>query len=239
MSRISLSLLVTVLILFGNGCKKDPPLLKVLDEVTFSCQEQVSDFFFEGFINGEKVCFHAGYDDYEMYFRKTTGITTGPTFNPDDPGSSNNGATWGTFSIQPTNPKGFKHLDQLFQIETPKFEIGAGLDTIIPVTIKEGDLQIIDEAERKNSFNLKFVIVSKIGFEDKPGVQWLSLQSYGGNQEGSFLRVTELETEEFGNKLNYTVTFEFECNLYIAGSEDDKYGRLEDGILRMAFSIDK
>jgi hypothetical protein len=237
MSRISLSLLVTVLILFGNGCKKEYAILKVLDEVTFDCQEQVSDFFFEGFINGEKVCFHAGYDDYEMYLRRTTGITTGPTFNPDDPGSSDNGATWGVFSIE--RSRDWQHLEQLFQIETPKFEIGTELDTIIRESIKEGELPLIEEAKRNKSFNLKFAILSKYGFEGRQGGQLLPLQSFGGRQDDNFLKVTELKIEESGNKLNYTVTFEFECNLYIAGSEDDKYGRLEEGKLRMAFSIDK
>jgi hypothetical protein len=166
MSRISLSLLVTVLILFGNGCKKEYAILKVLDEVTFDCQEQVSDFFFEGFINGEKVCFHAGYDDYEMYLRKTTGITTGPTFNPDDPGSSGNGATWGVFSIErpaefngPSSWIGQSPLgSQFIQIETPKFPLGTELKEIILEKLEAGDLDLIEEARRQKSFRQDKII---------------------------------------------------------------------------------
>ncbi len=233
-----LNLLFTgTLILLSPSCKKDPPLLKVLDEVTFSCEERLSEFSFEALINGEKTCFQVGYDGYEMYLRKATGTTTGATFNPDNPSPSGNGASWGVFSIERSTD--WKHLDQFFYIETPKFEVDAELDTYIREFIKEGELPLIEEEERNESFNIKLAVFSKYGFEDSKGGQFLPLQSFGGRQDDSYFEVTELEIEEFGNKLNYTVTFEFECNLYIAGSENDKYGRLEEGKLRMAFSVDK
>ncbi len=96
-----------------------------------------------------------------------------------------------------------------------------------------------DETNSDDDFNVKIVIFSKDGFENSDGGQTLPLQSMGGKQKDSFLRATELETTEVGSKRFYTITFEFACDLYIAGDGDKKYGRLEDGKMRIWVEVDK
>lgn len=225
-----------LLLLLSIGCKKEKsPLLKALDESTFDCVERESYYFFEGTLNGEKVCYHVGYDDYEMILRKSTGFSSGTLLDPTNPSGTTR--TWGTFSIEPA---AWEHLSQSFQIETPKFlNSDIGKDSILKATVIMGDLPLANETDVDNSFNLKIMIFSKNGFEDSDGGQTISLQTGGGKQKDSFLKVTELETTEVGAKRFYSITFEFACDLYTAGDGDIKYGRLEDGKMRISVVVDK
>jgi len=242
MRKILIPSLFTALFLFNVGCKEDSPILDIIDAAKFSCEEQVSDYYFEGVINGDKVCYHVGYDDYEMVLWKSTGFTSGATVDPNDPNSTGNAKTWGTFMIAPSviwdeNAPWIGHYPtsaQYFQIETPKLKADTDKKTIVEETIKLGDLALMEETARQNSFNIKLIIVSS---EDK-GLH-APLQSFGGKQENSYLRVTEIETAENGSKIFYTVTFEFACDLYIAGDGGKKYGRLEEGKMRIGFEVEK
>lgn len=210
--------------------------MKALDATTFECHERETDYFFEGTINGDKVCYHVGYDDYEMALRKSTGFISGAVVDPLNPSGTTR--TWGTFSIEPISP--WQHLDQFFQIETPKFiNTSIEKDSIIRESIMLGDLPLADNIVSDDGFNIKVVIWSKNGFEDSEGGQTLSLQTAGGKQKNSTLKVTELETYEVGNKRFYTITFEFACDLYISGDGNKKYGRLEDGKMRIWVEVDK
>jgi hypothetical protein len=223
--------------LFTIGCKEDEsPLLKALDASTFECQERETDYYFEGTLNGDKVCYHVGYDNYGMALRKSTGFTSGATVDPINP--SGTSRIWGTFSIEPLSP--WQHLDQFFQIETPKF-VNSNIekDSIIRATIKIGDLPLTDEMNNDDAFNLKVVIWSKNGFENSEGGQVLPLQTGGGEQKDSYLKITELESSEVGSKRFYTITFEFECDLYIAGDGDKKFGRIDDGKMRIWVEVEK
>ncbi len=212
--------------------------MKALDASTFECEERESDYFFEGTLNGERVCYHVGYDDYEMVLRKSTGFTSGALLDPDNPSVTSR--TWATFSIEPAD-YAWEHLSQFFQIETPKFSnLDIGKDSILKSTISLGKLPITDEANKGNNFNLKLMILSKSS-EDDEGLngQTISLQTSGGKQENSHLSVTELETKDIGAKRFYTITFEFSCDLYSFGDGNKKYGRLEDGKMRIWVEVDK
>lgn len=238
MNKLQLFTVPILLLLVSIGCKKEKsPLLKALDASTFECVEQESDYFFEGTLNGEKLCYHVGYDDYEMALRKSTGFTSGAQLDPDNPTGTTR--TWATFSIEPAD-YAWEHLSQFFQIETPQFlnsEIGK--DSILKTTISVGDLPLANEKNSADAFNVKIMIFSKNGFENSAGGQTISLQTNGGKQENSYLKVTELETSEVGAKRFYTITFEFACDLYVFGDRDRKYGRLEDGKMRIWVEVDK
>lgn len=230
---------IALFALISNGCKKEKsPLLKALDASTFECVEQESDYFFEGTLNGERVCYHVGDDDYEMALRKSTGFTSGAFLDPSNPSGASR--SWGTFSIEPAD-YAWEHLSQFFQIETPKFSnTEIDKDSILKATIRLGDIPLIDETNTGNFFNLKLMILSKAD-EDDEGLngQTISLQTNGGKQENSFLKVTELEITENAGKRFYTITFEFSCDLYTFGDGSIKYGRLEDGKFRIWVSVDK
>lgn len=227
-----------LILLFSLGCKEESPLMKALDASTFECQERASDYYFEGILNGDKVCYYVGYDDYETAFRKSTGITSGATIDPINPSGTTR--TWGTFSIEPAS-YAWKHLSQFFQIETPKFlNSDIEKDSIIRATIKLGDLSFVDEDNIDDVFNLKLMILSKTKDDDEGlNGQTISLQSLGGKQKNSYLKVTELETSEIGNKRFYSITFEFACDLYIFGDSSKRYGRLEDGKMRIWVEVGK
>jgi hypothetical protein len=63
-------------------------------------------------------------------------------------------------------------------------------------------------------------------------------ETKGGNQDGSFLRIEELEIVDLpSGNTQYEVTFEFECNLYYYGKPDQFYKRLENGIMKLRFEI--
>ena len=172
------------------GCEKEEsPITKIAREATFTCIENTSEYYFEGVIDDQKVCFHIGFDGYDIFLRKATGFTTGATIDPNRVDSLGN--RWGVFSIE---PKAEYHENlpwqgnlppgsQYFQIETPKFPMGTELKEIVEEVIKEGELELIEENDREQSFNIKIVIVS-----EEDGTVHVPLQSFGGNQDNSFLK---------------------------------------------------
>jgi hypothetical protein len=237
MNKTFLYSLLIPIALLTKSCKEENPLLDALEASTFECEERITDYYFEGTLNGERVCYHVGYDDYEMALRRTVGFTSGPLADPNNPGST--GRVWATFSMEP-NLNTWKHLSQFFQIETPKFtNTDIGKDSILRATIKVGDLPLANEEKSDSVFNLQIVIFSKTGFENIEGGQTISLQTRGGIQKNSSFKVTELEISEVGSKRFYTITFEFACDLYAFGDGKRKYGRLEDGKLRIKVEVDK
>jgi len=227
--------------LLFSSCKKEP-YPSVIDDAVFSCTEVQTDYFFEAELDGERFCYHVGLDGYDMFLQRSTDfITSSPTLTVGDSSQVGGSGTFATWSIRPSLFPG-AHLEHQIQIHSPAFPVGTPLSTIVKETVRKGMFSInSDKISRLDGFNVNLVIPHEENNSFGGGtITFLSfIQAQNGKQNDSYLRITELEIAERLGVLFYTVTFEFACDLYYNGNPDKHFGRLENGILRMAFEIEK
>ena len=221
-----------------SSCKKEP-YPSVINDAVFSCTEVQTDYFFEGELDGERFCYHVGENDYDMFLHRTTRfITSTPTLTVGDTSSVGNSGTFATWTIRTPIPE--SHLKHYIEINSPAFAVGTDLKTIIDSTIHEGELLLAsNNINRMEGFNVNLAIPHGDDNSSDISTALSFFESLNGKQENSYLRITELEIAERLGVLFYTVTFEFACDLYYFGNPDKHFGRLENGILRMAFEIEK
>lgn len=235
--------LVCIFFVIG-GCKKEY-LPGALNEISFDCPTEESIFYFEGDMEDEHFCYHNEVNGYEIEFSTTTGlITTGPELgvSPNDIDTSNspNSRMWVNLGFRPKavfegSPIGeIPHLKHWLVIESPTNTVGTLVSKIISENIKnieELPLQS-DKISSDDGFNINF------RFNNLEKNRSDIFEARGGNQEGSFLRITELDIQESPTDIKqYTVTFEFECNLYYYGEPNQFYKRLRNGIMKIQFEI--
>jgi len=234
---IQILILFSLLLLFGCE-KKEYPYITIAENAKITCEEMPSEYYFEGFINGEKICFHEGFNNYYTQFSRWVGYNSGATVDLDP--SDNTGAAWGGFAIIPraieSGPREGKipYGAQYIEIYSPEFPIETSKQDILQELIENQSFTIVEEEERNNSYDFRWMIRS----DDETG-NYGRVYSFGGPQPNAYLRITELETEEYDDRTYYTMTLEMACDLYIGGIASMHYGRLEDGKMRLSFFLDK
>lgn len=170
-------------------------------------------------------------------------LTNSPSITPGDTSSSViRTGTWATwyFYRQP-----MEHLKPYLQIESPVFEAGTDLTTIVLESLKEGTLPLrSNEVGPNEGFNVN-LLIPHYENKTKPSNPYIftaflaSMQAGKGNQENSYFEVTELEVLQSGPRLFFTVTFEFSCELYYQGNPSKHYKRLDNGVFRIGFELKK
>lgn len=232
-------ILSSLVILLFIACKKPYP--EIVDEAIFTCEEMESNFFFEGELNGERFCYHVGVNEYNMFLdRNTRLITSSPTINVGDTIIGGSGAN-AIFSIKP-NPFTIDELEHHVQIESPVFPVETDLKTIIELSLKNGELPLTSYAlDPSMGFNIKLIIPYDVKNEPPLAASRISsfFETFGGKQDNSHLEITELRIDDRGNSKAYIITFEFACDLYYLGNPEKHYGRLDNGIMRIGFTIEK
>ena len=215
-SQMKYIISVFIISLFLFSCEKDP-YPSVINEAEFNCSGVVSDYYFEGEMNGEWFCYNAGYDNYFSFFGLTSSIIThSPTIEISDTvNGSYDAIVFAELGIRP--PLGTaEHLEHYILINSPAYEPleNLSLQKIIEETVKLGDHNLAsNEIDRSSGFNIIFAVPQLT-----QGNGSLSFfESRNGNQDGSYFRITELEINELPTRTLYTVTFEFSCNLYYFG----------------------
>lgn len=232
-------LTILLLIFILTACDKELyPYITIAQAAKITCEEQPSEYYFEGFINGEKICFHEGFDDYYARFSRWVGYTSGATTDVNP--SNVSGVAWGGFAILPraiesgTQAGKIPNGAQFIEIYSPEFPIETSKEDILQALINNQSFTIVEEEERNTSYDFRWMIKS----DDDTG-NYGRVYSFGGPQPNAYLRITELETEEYDDRTFYTMTLEMACDLYIGGIASRHYGRLEDGKMRLAFFLDK
>ena len=236
-------LLVFFSLFFFSACEEEELYITIAKEAEIFCEDQPSEYFFEGFINGEKICFQEGID-YYMQFSKWSGFTSGATIDLEQ--NNGVGTAWAGFTFCPRVEESGPRKDkfpfgaQHIEIWSPEFSIETSKKEILNELIQNQEFTILEEEEREegelsSTYNFRWLIA---GDEDNDGHHGL-IQSSGGPQPNAYLRMTELETEEFNDRIFYTMTLEMACDLYIGSAGKIHYGRLEDGKMRLAFFVDK
>lgn len=239
-------ILVLILITSFLGCEKDY-LPGALNEIIFDCpQESTSDFYLEADMGEEHFCYYEGVDGYEIETSVTTTlVTSGPNLqvSPDSIGSegvlSSSVRTNFGFRSKATVETGyggraFPHLKHWLFIESPSNSSETQkADMVRKHITKMGDLPLeSDIVSAFDGFNINF------SFNNLDKGRTEIFVSSGGNQDDSFLRISELDIQEYPSGITqYNVTFEFECNLYYYGKPNQFYKRLNNGIMKIQFEI--
>ena len=221
----------------------------IVDELNFYCPSETSDFYFEGTINGDFFCYYDEIDRYEQEFSVTSTFTTsGPSVSIGDgiEAGVTNFRVWANLGFTPVpelipNAPGhqetiaYPHLKHYLLIETPSDTVQRSFTELIEKNITQiGDLVIqSDVVDFLDGFNISF------NFNDYDNLASQKFETLGGNQDGSFLKITNLEIKNFplaGIK-QYNVTFEFECNLYYYNNPNKFYNKIENGVMKLKFEI--
>ncbi|MBX2928823.1 MAG: hypothetical protein KF852_13390 [Saprospiraceae bacterium] len=237
-----------VSLFFLSGCEKilDPCEEQLMNrsdafhQVRFSCEPQIEDFYFTGMINGKRVCYYNGYDDYEartgMWSRT---VTDGPTLSPSTLPLS--AARYLTFGIKPR--KGLedkKNLMASVVISSPAVPADSSWSYIAKKYLLPGQLALQnDMTGEKEGFNVSVEIPYRRAGSIS-GHFIVTAETAGGRQENSRLEVVEWETySEFGWDY-YRIVLEIECQLYgrdcYSQAADLRY-RLTEGRLVMVVAV--
>ncbi|MFT4667264.1 MAG: hypothetical protein ACI8YQ_000856 [Polaribacter sp.] len=230
-------------LLLSSGCKKEELIPKVTEDLEFICESGTSTSFFNGFMGDKHFCYYEDVADYDKEISITSGFRTdGPTTSNDvDSMDVSNFRVWGNLGFRPkpvftTSAVGFfPHLKHYIFIETPTSSENKPLSELIEQHLtKTGNLPIrSDVIDNLEGFNIVF------HFNDREeGVSMIFETAYG-NQEDSYLRIRELEINEFpGTETKqYTVTFEFSCKLYYSRNTNSFYDEIRNAEMVLDFYI--
>ncbi len=247
------------LLLFSGSCKKedddmyDETLKYVKENMVFSCTEPKGISYFSGKMNGVDFCVSDGVDGYWSYIGTATETITLASNPTIELGVTKSHASFYSFYLYPPILDNWHGIFEEFKpyvfLYTPYI-----FDTItysqkhyLDKFLKKGDLKLRKSwAEGKED---GFYLLIGWGCVMLPGYDFYKNQSVcpyiaanlspsNGKQENTVFRISELEVEEQGEYIMYEVTFEISCDLYYDGAHgNDYFGRLEDGIYKLNFSI--
>ena len=243
-------LYILLLFICWSSCQKEELIPSVVDEVVFDCPDEKTDFFFEGEMGGVPFCYYEGVNDYEMRFTTTASLlTVSNTFEvgPDSLGGSGvlESAKWINWGFRPEsifdldNPDihgQFPHATPWLYIQSPAASLDTNNTKIIHKNVHSiGPLKLqSDQLLSDQGFNIV------LQFSDWDSGRLRKFEARGGDQTDSFLRITELDIRDLPDGIaQYTVTFEFACNLYYKGEAHRFYNRIENGRMRVQFEIKK
>jgi len=234
--------LLLSIVLFSLGCKRDDLIPGNVSQLVFECPDGTSESFFEGYLNEEEFCYYDGKDKYHLNISLTSAfVTNQPSTSTEvNPDSVSNFRVWGNMGFRPealpsnTNVSHLPHLKHYVRIETPSNSAQVSMSKIIKDNIvATGDLPMTsDGIDHFEGFNVVFT------YSDlDTGLQRI-FETFGGSQEDSYLRITELEIDnsQFG-VTTYSITFEFSCNLYYNGNPKRFYARIENAVMHLRFSV--
>lgn len=239
-------LFFAILISLILGCDKEPLIPKIVEELEFSCPAETSTYYLEGMMNESPFCYYDGVDGYEVEFSSSAAFRTeGSTIilSPDSINATNvsNAISWANLGFNPVtelngniNGTLLPHLKHWVVIETPIFPLGLSDSEMAYQTIKNiGDLPLQSNIVPDSlGFNIVF------RFNDLNDNASRVFEARGGDQEGSYLKITELDIKALtNNTFFYEVTFDFNCKLYYFG-EPNKFFRKMEGELKIGFKVE-
>ncbi len=229
---------------FFGGCEKEDLIPDIVKQLEFECPGGDSESYFEGVIDGNEFCYRDGVNDYEIEISQTAGFRTdGPTTSTDiDTSEVSNYRVWDNLGFLPavvwdepphSNQGIIPHLKHYVLLETPASKTDISLAEIIKNNLTQvGDLPLQSaKTGSLEGFNVVF------RFNDNVANISRIFEARGGNQDGSYLKITELKITDFPNGTHCEVTFEFSCNLFYYGDPKKFFARLEDGKMRLVFDL--
>lgn len=242
-----------LLLLSLGSCKKESILPDSLRDVVYTCPEGEADAFFKGYIDGKKVCFKEGIMDYKVAAGLVSAFTTsGHTLElGGDYDSLENFNVRGYVGMRPTATQSTGHgAIKKPPNHTPSIEIRGpkAMNSVRGSAESESDSWGTQFFERH--FGEEGAL--PLGDEEQGGYRVLlkyngqkhsfRFSTYGGDQEGSYLNLVQVEKAAYQGKTQYHLVFEFSCNLYYAGTgkhtgETVYYETIEDGLLDVTFVL--
>jgi len=217
---------------------------KALALVEFGCNEIEEKWYVSALLNGSKICYYDGQDNYFSSTGKfTISVTSGPYLDPKDTASILNSGKYLKFGITHE----LAHLQESLYFNTPLFPPETEWSEIAEESFKLGKLPLLSNLPGfdDNYFNSKgFNILLEIPYKSDPnshGFVGVNIESRVGSQEDSHLEIVKLDKLDANGYLYYTIEMEFACNLYRASGlvAGEFYGRLEDGKLVMQVQVKK
>lgn len=213
---------------------------EAFQQVRFSCEPQIEDFYFTGMINGKRVCYYNGYDDYEArtdLVNRTE--TAGPTLSPNTPPLS--AAKYLAFGIQPRMGLEDRNLMASLVISSPIVPADSSWSYVAKKYLLPGQLAVQNNTiGNEEGFNVSIKIPYRRAGMIPGHYIPVTAETAGGRQENSRLEVVEWETySEFGWDY-YRIVMEIECQLYgldcYSQAADLRY-RLTEGRLVMVVAV--
>jgi hypothetical protein len=210
-----------------------------LSKVEFGCNEIEEKWYVSALLNGKKICYYNGQDNYFANTGEFVNTrTSGPYLDPKDTASILNSAKNLRFGITHE----LAHLQESLYFNTPLFPPETEWSEIAEESFKLGELPLLSNLPgvEDNYFNSKgFNITLNIPYKSNPnsnGFTGYEIQSRNGSQDNSHLEIVKLDKLDANGYLYYNIEMEFECNLY---HMQESYGRLEDGKLVMQVKVKK
>lgn len=201
-----------ILFLLFLGCEKEEIIPGIVNDLEFYCPDGNSASYFEGYMGEQKFCYFHDVDGYEIEISATAGfMTDGPsTTVPVDTSQVSNFRVWGNLGFRPeaifnnSHIGKIPHLKHYVLIETPASPETMTLlrELIVYNLLNKGQLPLnSDQVERTEGFNIVF------RFNDSDANVSRIFETSGGNQNGSFLEVEDIEiTELQDGLLHYDIT---------------------------------
>lgn len=264
MKTIKYLLLIAIIYFVTFSCKQEPETflektyVHCRDNMTFNCtSEPLGDNYFKGKLNGTDFCVSAAVDGYRAFHSIGTEATTSASNLVLSPNTSPI-STFYSFYIIPPQFDPIASLSEDFLpfifIRTPS----------IPDSTRYSSIYYLDNFIKEGNINLQSLEVDKFDgwyfaiswgcvlfpgynhFKEKNEAEipvvGESLVPFFDEQEDSTFKISQLNIERDGNLVTYDFIFEIECNLnYNSGhpfNPNGKFGKLEDGVFKVKFTIE-
>ncbi len=253
--NISANVAVVFLIVFlMSNCKDeigsyDQLIQKAIDEVEISCEEIRSDDYFHAYLNGEDLCYSAGFDDYRIYSGVTNSvITSEPSIDFSNTSSYETNGYWYTFSFHTSLPNN-KHLQDHVKFETPISDTIRTGKEFAEEHFKVGTHPIRNIENEKEGFNITFTIPYREDDKENENLEWqgssgVDFKTSNGTQENSYFRINKVNVSEDEQYYYYLLECDFSGSLYyprtrVDQSEFELFGELTEGNMTMNVAVYK
>jgi hypothetical protein len=234
-SKISAIIVVCVVSLFAFGCEEQLEDLIVdgLKDLSYSCNDSTSIYFFKGKFGKDSICLYENnYDCFTKFTQVLGGIvSTNPSIITGEDNYST-AKTWIAFGIDQWVKKngvdnsGFVNKDHYY-IQTVPLDADKdipSLDSMVTALLVPG--QSFMWNEQGYSFGIRGgfeVYISRYYYNPnyKDQDHWtIRMSSALGDQTGSYFEVLDVNTHEFENHVEGTIHVKFRCKIYLDHAED-------------------
>lgn len=198
--------------------------------VRYSCEPQPEEYYFTGILNGKRICYYHGHNNYEA--RTSHWGRTHTTSNVLGPGTSILGAyKYLGFGIQPKlHHEVNRNLQPSLVIITPLVHADSSFRSIAKHYIVPGRLILRDHTIGETE---GFDVVMEIPYRTDDMIPGnyipVTAEASLGHQQNSRLEVVAWEYYQESGWDYYRITLDVECNLY----GKDCYGKSSGLIYRL------
>ena len=247
MKNIIIGFLVALICIIQNSCTKTPAqndLDRVFaEQFQFNFSDTITNFYFKGILDNQKISYSDGVDNYSYVQEISTNQQiSGNSFSTSNTSISkviyyraftfqlpiekaqNRPNSWLRISLTGPSSTNILKTDSILRLY---------LDNKANLSFTKHQLYRSNIAIPSDSLGFSLNLTMLKYINDYSGDSHFIIETYQGDQTGSFLKIKEVQKEVGLDIDTYYVTFNFQCKLYFDFDYSSPFRTLNDGEMRI------